>query len=136
MSSDANELRFDERLKQYPLSFVIPAFIFKELEKRGIIPSPPNELRASSRFYCNGPVIVSCTEPLKVLEIKPSTTRGVVRNISKSGMSILVGQQFFPSQHLILSFPISNATVKVVRCNQIGKGCFDIGVRVVQDEMC
>jgi hypothetical protein len=135
MSIEADVLSFDQQLKLYPLPFVIPAFIALELKKRGAMPSPQSETRGAARFYCSGHVIVSCDNPLEVLQIKQPTARGIVRNISKSGMSILSGQQFYPSQQLTLSLPISEATVMVVRCNQVAKGCFDIGVRVLRYEM-
>jgi hypothetical protein len=135
MSIEADVLGFDQQLTLYPLPFVTPAFIVQELEKRGAMPPRQSEIRRASRFYCSGHVIVSCDNPLEVLQIKQPTARGIVRNISKSGMSILTGQQFYPSQQLTLRLPISEATVVVVRCNQVGKGCFDIGVRVLRYEM-
>jgi hypothetical protein len=132
MSSEADELRFDQQLKQYPLKFVVPEFITQELKKRGVMPSPQSETRGAARFYCSGHVIVKCDEPMKVLGIHPPTARGIVRNVSKSGMSFLSAYQFYPCQKLTLCLPISEAVVEVVRCSQVGKGCFDIGVRVVR----
>ena len=134
MSSEADELRFDQQLKQYPLKFVVPEFIAQELKKRGVMPSPQSETRGAARFYCRGHVIVKCDEPMNVLGIQHPTARGIVRNVSKSGMSFLSAYQFYPCQKLTLSLPISEAVVQVVRCNQVGKGCFDIGVRVVRYE--
>ena len=132
MFSEADELRFDQQLKQYPLKFVVPGFIAQELKKRGVMPSFQNETRSAARFYCSGYVIVKCEEPMRVLGIQQPTARGIVRNVSKSGMSFLSAYQFYPCQKLTLNLPISEAEVQVVRCNQVGKGCFDIGVRVIR----
>ncbi len=132
MSSEADELRFDQQLKQYPLKFVVPEFIAKELTKRGVMPSPQRQTRGAARFYCSGHVIVKCEEPMRVLGIQQPTARGIVRNVSKTGMSFLSAYQFYPCQKLTLNLPISEAVVQVVRCNQVGKGCFDIGIRVVR----
>jgi hypothetical protein len=134
MLSETTQLKFESLLKQYPLSFVVPEAIAQELTKRGAMLHTQHESRVAARFQCSGAVIITCLDSPIALEPKQSTVRGIVRNISRSGMSVLAGQQYFPSQRLTLSLPISEAVVRVMRCNQVSRGCFDIGVRVDQYE--
>jgi hypothetical protein len=132
MSRASHEPTFKSLIAKYPLQFTIPETMEPELVLRGPMPSMQNDHRVSTRFRCNGHSIVECLESPKALKTEHFVGRAIIRNVSRSGISFLMNQQFYPEQVLRVYLPIAIAKVKVKRCRFVGNDCFDIGAKILE----
>ena len=122
---------FDQLMKNHPLNLVVPPKIHLELQKRGAISTCDEDVRIAPRFRCSGPAILEWVESPRSLQLQFPTTQAIVRNLSKTGFSILADRQWFPEQIARLYLPIAIVKAKVVRARRLGSNCYDIGLRIV-----
>jgi len=115
----------------YSQTIVLPPSIQSELSERGIVGTCDEEVRVVSRFRCNGPIVLEWIESPPGLPLRFPTTLAIIRNVSRTGFSVLVDRQWFPEQLALLHLPIATATAKVVRARRLGSRCYDIGFRMV-----
>ena len=131
MLGATNEPNFNELIQWYPLTLAIPPQIQLELRERGPILSCNDDVRVATRFRCKGPAILEWSESPLGLPIQFPTTQVVVRNLSRTGFSLLADRQWFPEQIAKIYFATAIVTARVVRARRLGSRCYDIGFRIV-----
>jgi hypothetical protein len=130
MSRSDYERTFQQLVAEHPPTMIVPRYIQLELEKRGSDQMMYDDVRVSPRFRCMGPTIVEWVESPVALPVVFATTQGIVRNVSRTGFSVLTDRQWFPEQLALLYLPIGTAKTKVIRAKRLGIRCYDIGMRV------
>jgi hypothetical protein len=126
-----NEPNFNELIQLYPLTVAIPPKVHLELRERGPIPTCDDDLRVSTRFRCKGPAILEWNESPIGLPLPFPTTQVIVRNLSRTGFSVLADRQWFPEQIATIYLQKAIVTAKVMRARRLGSRCYDIGFRIV-----
>ena len=127
-----SQLGFDERIAGTPSGMVLPPKIQLELNERGPAETTQEDVRITPRFKCKGPAVLEWVEsPYGISGLFP-TTQVIVRNLSRTGFSILADRQWFPEQLAILYLPVANVLTRVTRARRLGSRCFDIGLKILQ----
>lgn len=54
----------------------------------------------------------------------------LARDLSRSGISFLHTQQFFPNERVLLWLPIGKTEARVARCVKRGPRCYETGCRI------
>jgi len=122
---------FNELILDYPLNIAIPPSVQLELRQRGPMATRDGDVRVAPRFRCKGPAILQWLESPSGLPIQHPTSQVIVRNLSRTGFSVLVDRQWFPEQVANIQFFTAIATAKVVRARRLGSRCYDIGFRIL-----
>ena len=125
------EQTFDQLMADYPLTIIVPPKIHLDLQKRGSISTCQDDVRVAPRFRCKGQAILEWVESPSGLQLQFPTTQGIVRNLSRTGFSVLADRQWFPEQMARIYLPIAIVKAKVVRARRLGSRCYDIGLRIV-----
>lgn len=131
MLGATNEPNFNELIQSYSLTVAIPPQVQLELRERGPIPTCDDDVRVATRFRCKGPAILEWSESPIGLPIQFPTTQVVVRNLSRTGFSVLADRQWFPEQVAKIYLSTAIVTARVVRARRLGSRCYDIGCRIV-----
>jgi hypothetical protein len=131
MLATKNEPNFDELINEYPLSLAIPPQVQLELRQRGPISTCDKDVRVAPRFRCKGPAVLEWIESPSGLPLQFPTTQVIVKNLSRTGLSVLADRQWFPEQVVKIHLPSAVVLAKVVRARRLGSRCFDIGFRIV-----
>jgi hypothetical protein len=131
MLGPTTELSFEERLASCPMTMLIPPKIHLELQQRGTVNTCDNDVRAATRFRCNGPAVLEWVDSPYGISLTFPMTQAIIRNLSKTGFSVLADRQWFPEQTARLYLPIAIVQARVVRARRLGSRCYDIGLRIV-----
>ncbi len=131
MFGTKNEPNFSELITAHPLSLAIPPQVQLELRQRGPISTCDEDVRVAPRFRCKGPAVLEWIESPSGLPLQFPTTQVIVRNLSRTGFSVLADRQWFPEQMVKIYLPSAVVLAKVVRARRLGSRCYDIGFRIV-----
>ena len=131
MLGTKNEPNFSELINEHPLSLAIPPQVQLELRQRGPISTCDKDVRVAPRFRCKGPAILEWIESPSGLPLQFPTTQVIVRNLSRTGFSVLADRQWYPEQIVKIYLPTAITTAKVVRARRLGSRCYDIGFRIL-----
>ena len=131
MLATKNESNFNELINEHPLSLAIPPHVQLELRQRGPISTCDGDVRVAPRFRCKGPAVLEWIESPSGLPLQFPTTQVIVRNLSRTGFSVLADRQWFPEQVVKIHLPSAVVLAKVVRARRLGSRCYDIGFRIV-----
>lgn len=126
-----NEPKFSELIHEHPLTLAIPPQIQIELRQRGPISTCDEEDRFAIRFRCKGPAVLEWVESPSGLPLLFPTTQVIVRNLSRTGFSVLTDRQWFPEQVAKIYFATVIVTAKAMRARRLSSRCYDIGFRIV-----
>ena len=58
------------------------------------------------------------------------TTQVIVKNLSRTGFSVLADRQWYPEQCVKIYFSSAIATATVICAKRLGNRCYDIGFRI------
>lgn len=125
------ERTFKKLMRDHPSTIIVPRHIQLDMERRGADQSAFDDVRVSPRFRCTGPTIVEWIESPVALPLQMPAMQGIIRNVSRTGFSVLVDRQWFPDQVCRLYLPIAVAQARVMRATRLGLRCYDIGMRVL-----
>ena len=131
MLGTKDEPNFNELIRGHPLTLAIPPQIQLELQQRGPISTCDEDVRVATRFRCRGPAILEWMESPSGLPLQFQTSQVIVRNLSRTGFSVLADRQWFPEQIVKIYFSTAIVTARVVRARRLGSRCYDIGFRMV-----
>lgn len=131
MLGTKDEPNFNDLIRGHPLTLAIPPQIQLELQQRGPISTCDEDVRVATRFRCRGPAILEWMESPSGLPIQFPTSQVIVRNLSRTGFSVLAERQWFPEQIVKIYFSTAFVTARVVRARRLGSRCYDIGFRMV-----
>ena len=131
MLGTKDEPNFNELIQGHPLTIAIPPQIQLELQQRGPISTCNEDVRVATRFRCKGPAVLEWVESPSGLPLQFPTSQVIVRNLSRTGFSVLADRQWFPEQIVKIYFSTAIVTAKVVRARRLGSRCYDIGFRIV-----
>ncbi|MEQ1825671.1 MAG: hypothetical protein ABL921_06975 [Pirellula sp.] len=126
------ERTFNQLIEEHPPTMLLPRHMQLELERRGTDQTHYVDVRIAPRFRCMGQAVIECVESPIALPLQFPMSQGIVRNVSRTGFSLLVDRQWFPEQIGRAYLPIAIAMVRVVRARRLGIRCYDIGLRVIQ----
>ncbi|MFO0014727.1 MAG: hypothetical protein ACK553_18480 [Planctomycetota bacterium] len=122
---------FEEKLREIPLDFIMPARVREELQRKGVGTAMHDDNRESPRFRTNGPAIFSWESSPPAFDHPHPTRQVIVRDLSRTGVGILTSTQWFPEESGKLEFAIGSMIVKVMRARRLGPRCFEIGARII-----
>ena len=125
-----DEPNFNELIQWHPLTLAIPPQIQLELQQRGPTTTCDDDVRVATRFRCKGPAVLEWVESPSGLPIQFPTTQVIVRNLSRTGFSVLADRQWYPEQIVKIYFSTAIVSAKVVRARRLGSRCYDIGFHV------
>ena len=131
MHGTSDEPNYCELIEQHPLRLAIPPQVQLDLRERGPNPTCDDDVRVATRFRCNGPAILEWLESPSGLPIEFPRSQALVRNLSRTGFSLLAAWQWFPEQIAKIYLPTAIITAKVIRSRRLGSRCYDLGFRVV-----
>ncbi len=131
MLRTSDEPNYIELIEEHPLKLAIPPQIQLELRQRGPISTCDEDVRVAPRFRCNGPAVLEWLESPCGLPIAFPTTQVLVRNLSRTGFSVLADRQWYPEQLVKIYLPIAIITAKIIRARRLGSRCYDLGCRVL-----
>ncbi len=131
MLGTKDEPNFNELIQGHPLTLAIPPQIQLELQQRGPISTCDEDVRVATRFRCKGPAVLEWVESPSGLPLQLPTSQVIVRNLSRTGFSVLADRQWFPEQIVKIYFSMAIVTAKVVRARRLGSRCYDIGFRML-----
>ena len=131
MLGTKDEPNFTELILGHPLTLAIPPQIQLELQQRGPISTCDDDVRIATRFRCKGPAVLEWVESPSGLPIRFPTTQVIVRNLSRTGFSVLADRQWYPEQIAKIYLSTAIVSAKVVRARRLGSRCYDIGFHVI-----
>ena len=131
MLGTPNDQNFHELIQENPLKIAIPPQIQLELRERGPMSTRDDDVRVATRFRCKGPAVLEWVESPSGLPLVFATSQGIVRNLSRTGFSVLADRQWFPEQIARIYMPIAIIQAKVIRARRLGGRCYDIGFRIL-----
>ena len=134
MLRSSNEPDFDQLIQEYPLTVAIPPQTQLELRERGPVPTRNDDVRVAPRFRCKGPAILEWVESPIAWSRSFPTSQVVVRNLSRTGFSLLTDRELFPEQVVRVYLSIATATARVIRARRLSSRCYDIGFRIMTYE--
>ena len=130
MLEHEHEPTFSDLMEDFPLTLAIPLQVQLDLRQRGAISTCNDEARVAARFRCRGPAILKWTKSPIGLPLQFPTTQVIVKNLSRTGFSVLADRQWYPEQCVKIYFSSAIATAKVIRAKRLGSRCYDIGFRI------
>ncbi len=130
MLEHENEPLFNDLMENFPLTVAVPVQVELDLRQRGELSTRNDEARVAARFRCRGPAILIWTKSPSGLPLQFPTTQVIVRNLSRTGFSVLADRQWYPEQCVKIYFSSAIATAKVIRAKGLGNRCYDIGFRI------
>ena len=130
MLEHEHEPIFSDLMEEFPLTVTIPFQVKLDLRQRGVTATSNDDARVAARFRCNGPAILKWIKSPSGLPLQFPTTQVIVRNLSRTGFSVLADRQWYPEQCVKIYFSSAIATAKVIRAKRLGNRCYDIGFRI------
>ena len=130
MLRSSDDPSFDQLIHEHPLTVTIPPQVQLELRERGPMSARSDDIRVVPRFRCRGPAILEWVESLSAMPRPFPASQVVVRNLSRTGFSVLMDRELFPEQMVRVYLSIATATATVVRARRLGSRCYDIGFRI------
>ena len=118
-------------MEDLPETLLIPPQIQSDLNRSGVMPSSKDDVRIAPRYRCCGPGVLEWVDSPSGLMLQFPMTQVVVRNLSRTGFSVLADRQWFPEQTARLYLPIATVIATVVRARRLGSFCYDLGLRLV-----
>ncbi len=130
MLEHKHEPIFSDLIEDIPSTLVIPLQVKLDLRQRGEISTCNDDSRVAARYRCRGPAILKWTKSPSGLPLQFPTTQVIVRNLSRTGFSVLADRQWYPQQCAKIYFSSAIATATVIRAKRLGSRCYDIGFRI------
>ncbi len=115
-----------------PLQVVLPSDLSRFFVESGYAPSTNNEHRAVARLRVRREVVFSFTHTPKMVrrlvERQPQDThRGLLKDLSRTGMGLLYHEQLYPGESISMEFEQRLFEIEVVRCRRLDTACYEIG---------
>jgi hypothetical protein len=130
MPGPGPEQSFEQLIIDCPFSIVIPPQVQLELSLRGVTNPVQEDVRIAPRFRCRGQAVLEWVESPVALPLQFPTTQAIVKNVSRTGFSVIADRQWYPEQIARLYLPVATVTSRVVRARRLGSRCYDIGLRI------
>ncbi|MGN6137036.1 MAG: hypothetical protein ACTHOU_21340 [Aureliella sp.] len=117
-----------------PLLVRLPPEMAGFFREAGYAPTTHSEKR------CNARVRVRCESVITSLFLPPFVRRGqtaarvLVKDLSRTGISILAHQQMWPTETFALELHRRRLSARVVRCRKIADYCYEVGAVIFDIE--
>ncbi|MCS7305623.1 MAG: PilZ domain-containing protein [Thermoguttaceae bacterium] len=99
-------------------------------EKRGLTQGVMTERRQFPRIHLRSRAVLQYQQSFPTLPRPPFCYTVYTKDISRSGVAFLHGEQLYPCEQMILILPDGKPRkIEVVRCHRIATNCFEIGAR-------
>lgn len=117
-----------------PLLVQLPAQMSNFFSEVGYMPTALVEKRSAPRMRvrCES-IITSLFTPVFVHRANGST-RVLVKDLSRTGLSILAHEQMWPTEMFLIDLHKRKLNARVVRCRKLGDYCYEIGSVLVSIE--
>jgi hypothetical protein len=103
--------------------------------ERSVARANPFELRATTRFPCNGACITRATDIDFRIPGQELESRAIIQDLSRKGVGIITHQQWYPEQALELQMPTATLSTRVARVRKLGPFCYEVGLIIVGHEI-
>ena len=123
-------------LAEPELKVALPIELEHFFDESGYVDSLPGEVRTNARLRVRSEATFAFTHtPDSLKSVSMCTERarckGLVKDLSRSGIGILYHQQIFPQERLSIYFQGRVIRAVAVRCRRIGDCCYETGCRVL-----
>jgi len=99
-------------------------------EKTGLVQGVMAERRQFPRINLRSRAVLQYRQTFPSLPRPAFTYTVYTKDISRSGLAFLHGEQLYPSEQMIIILPDGKPRkIEIVRCRRIGPSCFEIGAR-------
>jgi hypothetical protein len=104
----------------------LPPALNELLQKRGPLPPAPDDLRKHPRFYCPVSAILEYRRNVPSLPRDGGRVMVLIKDISRSGWSLLHVEQLYPGEEFTLQLPNGSRECRVIRCRHHTDSCFEV----------
>lgn len=112
------------------LSVRLPPEMSKFFDESGYIATVIGEQRSSARLRVRCEALIHSTYTPPFLMRLEKRARVLVKDLSRSGIGILLHQQMYPTERFWIELNYRRLHVTVVRCRKIGDACFEVGASI------
>jgi hypothetical protein len=111
-----------------PCSVELPANWTEISNESGQAGTCWDDHRRFRRHNCRSVAALECGQTLASFGRRTAPARVFVKDICRSGLGFLHGEQLFPGERITLTFPDGKEySLQVRRCRRIKARCFEIG---------
>ena len=96
----------------------------------GYISTIVGEQRSSARLRVRCEALIHSTYTPPFLMRAEKRARVLVKDLSRSGVGILLHQQMYPTERFWIELNHRRLHVTVVRCRKLGDACFEVGASI------
>ena len=119
-------------IMRLPCRVEVPLDYGTFFEATGPLPPHLEDSRQVPRFYCRTFAALTVRSSLPGLPREESTERVCLKDISRSGVSLLHSRQLFPAERLeLVVLDGIRRELRVTRCRKIQDRCYEIGAALV-----
>ncbi|MGN6547162.1 MAG: hypothetical protein ACTHK7_19070 [Aureliella sp.] len=112
------------------LSVRLPPEMKNFFDESGYIATVIGEQRSSARLRVRCEALIHSTYTPPFLMRLEKRARVLVKDLSRSGIGILLHQQMYPTERFWIELNHRRLHVTVVRCRKLGDACFEIGASI------
>ncbi len=121
-------IELEALLAKSPCLVRLPPTWVDFFEKSGPVQGTMSERRRFLRLNLRSAAVLQYRQTFPSLPRPALFYTVYTKDISRSGVAFLHGEQLYPSEQMILVLPDGKPRViQVVRCHRIGPSCFEIG---------
>jgi hypothetical protein len=124
-----------ELIRRLPCNVRLPGEWDDFFEQTGPMPKDYDDQRRFPRFYCRTEGALLCRPSLPSIPREQKCHRVYVKDISRSSVGFLHGEQLFPCEQLRVVLPDGvKRRVEVVRCRKLSEQCYDTAAKFTDAE--
>lgn len=116
------------------LKVQLPPSLANFFSEGGFTDTTHFETRKHSRLRCRCEADLSIDWSPPMLERSDCEMRVLVKDVSKSGIGLLVHEQLWPEERVTIAFMGRRAVATIVRCRRLGKDCYECGAKLISFE--
>jgi len=121
-----------EAVSQLKCEIDLPSAWKDYFDRRGQLPTCMGDKRRFPRSYFRGTAALHCRQSFPALPRPDLWYKVYTKDVSRSGVSFLHGEQLFPGEQMTLVLPDGRSRhVEVVRCHRVQQRCFEIGATFI-----
>lgn len=122
----------DEGGEEIPLLVQLPPHMANFFNEQGYAASTFSENRSHARLRVRCEAILRSEYIPPFAKTRRKASRVLINDISRSGISIFVHEQMWPSERFSVEIHGRFVSALVVRCRKVAHCCFDVGAMVME----
>ena len=121
-----------ELMECVPCKVQLPNDWIDFFEHAGPVPTSFSDRRQVPRFYARTRAILKSHRTIPSLDRAESSSQVYAKDISRTGICLITGEQFYPREELSLLLADGKLReLRVVRCRRIQNQCYEVACQFV-----